>query len=104
MTRMKSLISISEICPLGYYSVDEDLDGSGKEWAQPHPDQSRSLQQCADICNNRSGCTSFEHANGPQEQGACGTYTGGVSNIGENENRTQPGSRWFSCVRKGQGL
>ena len=91
-------------CPLGYTSISEDLKGSGKLWAQPDPDPSRSLQQCTDICNNRSGCTSFEYANGPHQQGACGTYTGGVSNIGENENRTQPGSRWFSCVRKGEGL
>ena len=101
---MKSLILISEICPLGYYSVDQDLDGTGKEWANPNPVPSRSLQFCADICSHRSGCTSFEYSNGPQEQGACGTYTGGDSNIRENENRTQPGSNWFSCVKRGQAL
>ena len=103
---MKSLISIAEICPLGYYSVDQDLDGTGKEWAKPSLDSSRSLQHCADICNHRSGCTSFEYANGPHQQGGCGTYTGGDGNIQNqnNENRTQPGSNWFSCVRIGEGL
>ena len=92
------------ICPSGYTPINENLSGSGMLWALPNPDPSRTLQQCADICNNRSGCTSFEYSNGPQEQGACGTYTGGDSNIRENENRTQPGSNWFSCVRIGEGL
>ena len=94
----------SGICPLGYTPINENLGGSGKLWALPNPDPSRSLQQCADICSDRSGCTSFEY--GPRNMGGCGTYTGGDSNIlyDKNENRTHPGSNWISCVRKGEGF
>ena len=95
---MKSLISIAEICPLGYYSIDQNLSGLGWELAQPYTDPSRSLQDCADICNHRSGCTSFKYH---PRWTICNTYTGGDSNI---MNRSQSGSNWFSCVRKGQGL
>ena len=90
---------LSANCPEGYDTVAQNLDGSGKKWAQPHPDGHRTLQQCADICNDRIGCTSFEYANGPQAHGACGTYTGGSSNIKKNENRERAGSKWFSCIK-----
>ena len=83
---------------MGYDTVPNDLDGNGKRWSLPL-DPHRSLQQCADICNDRSGCTSFEYANGPEEHGACGTYTGGDSNIKEDTNRDQAGSNWFSCIK-----
>ena len=86
----------SGICPLGYTPINENLSGSGMLWALPNPDPSRTLQQCADICNNRSGCTSFEYANGPHQQGGCGTYTGGDSNIDKNVNRCGSGSNWIS--------
>ena len=95
---------LSANCPEGYDTVAQNLDGSGKKWAQPHPDGHRSLQQCADICNDRIGCTSFEYANGPKEHGACGTYTGDAtvkSNIKGNENRDRASSNWFSCVKQG---
>ena len=79
-------------------SVDEDLDDKygDKKWAPNDPN--RTLQQCADICDNRIGCTSFEYANGPKEHGACGTYTKGVKNLKDNENRNQANSNWYSCV------
>ena len=84
-------------CPEGYDTVAQDLYGPGKERAEPDPDPNRSLQQCADICNDRSGCTGFEYANGPDMHGKCLTYTGGVGG-GENLNRDQADSNWFSCV------
>merc|ERR1719174_2592498 len=68
-------------CPDGYYSVAQNLDGSGKKWSQPHPDPNRSMDECAAICDSRHGCTGYEYAEGPKEHGACGTYTGGNSNI-----------------------
>ena len=82
-------------CPEGYESIAQDLDGRGKEYAQPHPDPKRSLKQCADICNDRKGCTSFKYANGKQEHGACCTYTGADSNIKEDKNK----KGWISCVK-----
>ena len=86
-------------CPDGYNSVAQDLHGIGKDWSQPKTDPNRNLQQCADICSARSGCTSFEYANGPTDNGACATYTGGDSNIHEDQNRTHPSSNWFSCIK-----
>ena len=80
-------------CPDGYESVAQDLHGIGKDWSQPKTDPNRSLQQCADICNDRSGCTSFEYHNGPTGHGACGTYTGGNRNIKGDRNRDQAGSK-----------
>ena len=87
------------LCPSGYKSVAQGLDGTGKEWSQPHPDGNRTLQQCADICSDRSGCTSFEYANGPDHHGACGTYTGGDSNLGQDKGADLAGSNWYSCVK-----
>ena len=94
-----SLISILGICPEGYYSIAENLDGAGKTWVQPHPDPTRTLLDCADICDDTTGCTSFEYANGPDEHGACGWYSGVDNNIMENENRTQANSNWYSCMK-----
>jgi len=86
------------ICPAGYSAIDQNLDGTGKVWSQPHPDASRTIEDCAAICNDRSGCTGFEFAAGPSEHGACGTYTGGSSNIRGDEGRTSVGSNWRSCM------
>ena len=94
-----SLILILGICPEGYYSIAENLDGAGKTWVQPITDPTRTLLDCAEICNDTTGCTSFEYANGPDEHGACGWYTGGDSNIKANENRTQANSNWYSCMK-----
>ena len=88
------------LCPDGYKIVNQDLDGTGKEWSLPHPDSNRTLQQCADICTARSGCTSFEYANGPSSHGACGTYTGGNSNLNGNHNRNSVSSNWYSCIKE----
>ena len=87
------------ICPSGYDAVATNLDGTGKRWAQPHPSASRTIQQCADICNARGGCTGFEYADGPREHGACGTYTGGESNQRANEDRLAAGANWRSCLK-----
>ena len=88
------------LCPDGYKIVNQDLDGTGKEWSLPHPDSNRTLQQCADICNARSGCTSFEYANGPDHHGACGTYTGGDSNLGQDKS-PDLAENWYGCVKCG---
>ena len=75
---------------------------SGKEWSQPHPSASRTIQECADICNQRSGCTGFEYAEGESEHGACGTYTGwGGTNKQKDEKRLAKNSNWRSCVKEG---
>ena len=94
------LFSILGICPKGYYSIAENLDGAGKTWVQPHPDPTRTLLDCAEICNDTTGCTSFEYAKGPDDHGACGWYNGGDSNIKANENRTQANSNWYSCMKE----
>ena len=87
-------------CPEGYDTVAQDLYGPGKKVSQPDPDPNRSLQQCADICNDRSGCTGFEYSNGPYKPGKCLTYTGGDSDIIDvNLDRDQADSNWFSCIK-----
>jgi len=91
--------SCEPLCPAGYFSIDQNLDGAGKVWSKPHPHASRTLQQCADICNERDGCTSFEYANGKSETGACGTYNGGSSNIKADEKRKRKESNWYSCMK-----
>lgn len=87
------------VCPLGYKAISQDLDGDGQLWASPNPDPQRTLENCASICNTRDGCTSLEFAEGPIDHGACGTYTGGASNIGSESNRLAHNSNWRSCVK-----
>jgi len=99
-TRLVAAAKASDAtCPAGYQGIPNNLDGEGKEWAQPHPDSSRTAEECASICNAREGCTSFEYAKGASETGACGTYTGGDSNVFSDENRLDAGSNWISCVK-----
>ena len=88
----------TSICPSGYYAVSEDLDGTGKEWAQPHPDSSRTIDDCASICDERQGCTGFEFAEGDSETGSCGTYTGGHENRQNDAGRLDSDSNWRSCI------
>jgi len=88
------------ICPPGFEAVSVNLDGVGKRWAYPHPYSGRTMQDCANICNGRNGCTGFEYAEGPSAHGACGTYTGGTSNFRRNENRLSAGSNWRSCMKR----
>ena len=103
-SQLISHVSIAGLCPDGYKIVAQQLDGAGKEWSQPHPDANRTLQQCADICSDRGGCTSFEFANGPHHHGACGTYTGGDSNLGRDKGAADlAGLNWYSCVKCVQG-
>jgi hypothetical protein len=81
-------------CPDGYDAIDENLDGEGKEWS--NHDASRTIEDCAQICDERSGCTAFEYKTGGF--GSCGTYTAGTDNIQDDEDRTDPSSTWRSCV------
>lgn len=84
---------------MGYEAIAHDLNGEGMIWALPHPDTTRTIEQCAAICDGRSGCTGFEYAEGQESRGACGTYTGGESNRGSDEDRLSIGSNWRSCDR-----
>merc|ERR1719499_2611387 len=92
-----SLIKVN--CTSGYDAISENLDGNGKEIAQPHPDSSRTIQDCAHICNDRDGCTSFEFASGNSETGACITYTGGLQNVRDDDSRLARDASWRSCVK-----
>ena len=100
MLHSNSFPSISGNCPEGYESDSRELGGAypDQKWTIPYPG---SLQGCADVCNNREGCTSFAYANGPKKHGACGTYTGGDSNLGKEAGRKRADSDWFSCIKKG---
>lgn len=91
---------MTAVCPEGYDSVNENLDGEGKVWSLPHPKPDRTLQECANLCSTRDGCTGFEYANGENEHGACGTYTAGDDNLKDNENRKRATSNWYSCVKQ----
>ena len=109
-----SLSAFEEVilCPEGYISISENLDGldcrpsqnnycvDDKEWAKP--DENRTVQQCAEICNERWGCTGFEYGNGEDVRGECATYRYGYRNVREYENRNHEGSEWYSCVTLGK--
>ena len=94
---------LDALCPSGYDAVSENLDGTGKEWAQPHQDSSRTIYDCASICDERQDCTGFEFAEGDSETGACGTYTGGDGNLLKDEGRLDSDSNWRSCIKFSQG-
>ena len=107
-----SLSAFEEVnlCPKGYISISENLDHSNgniaahydddKEFAEP--DANRTVQQCAEICNERWGCTGFEYGNGEDVRGECVTYRYGYRNVKEYENRNHEGSEWYSCVILGK--
>ena len=93
-------------CPSGYDAVSEDLGGTGQEWAQPNPDSSRTISDCASICDERQGCTGFEFAEGDfWIIGSCGTYTGGDGNKLDDDGRLRldSASAWRSCIKSSQG-
>jgi hypothetical protein len=80
-------------CPSGFTAVPNNLDGTGKLWATL--DSERTLEQCGQICFDRTGCTSFEFFAGPGiYTGFCGTYTGGIDNI----QAAYSAEGWQSCI------
>jgi len=86
-------LKMNAICPSGFEAISFNLDGEGKTWAQS--DSSRTIQDCANICKGRIGCTGFEYN---ENDGRCGTYTGGTSNVQQDESRLDAGSIWRSCL------
>jgi len=103
------------ICPMGYDAVSYDVIGEGELWAEPRHDVSRTISDCARICDEREGCTGFEFAvregtnDAQNEKGMCGTYTGdsgynrnhGWLNQGNFNNRLAEGAIWRSCKERG---
>lgn len=92
------------VCPYGFVSTSYNLDGEGKIWHFNGRDSSRSAEDCADICLNRVGCTSFEYASSGSYVGSCATYTHAQQNIRADENRhlwneMQGDTAWRSCLR-----
>jgi len=85
-------------CPAGYTAIAQNLDGAGKVVAPSN--EWRTIENCADFCNSRSGCTSFEFgAPGRHHQGDCITYTGGQGNYRNTEDRLGLWANWRSCVK-----
>jgi len=81
------------ICPSGFDAISNNLDGEGKKWASDK--SSRTVQECANICKDRYGCTGFEYN---EKDGRCGTYTGGSINVQRDEGRLYAASEWRSCL------
>jgi len=81
------------ICPSGFDAISNNLDGEGKKWASDK--SSRTVQECANICKDRYGCTGFEYN---EKNGGCGTYTGGSINVQQDEGRLYAASEWRSCL------
>ena len=52
----------------------KDISGDGKEWSHP----GEGIENCAKVCDQRKGCTSFEYNSGGNENYKCGTYTAGM--------------------------
>lgn len=90
-------------CPIGYLVLPYNLDGAGKLWDSG----THTAQSCANLCTNRMRCSSFEYASAGERKGRCGTFTGGYTNLRNNENRNIWASQedhhtvWRSCVRIG---
>jgi DNA-binding protein H-NS len=77
--------------------TDRNLNGAkdtDKRWAPRN--KARTVEDCAQICANRLGCTSFEFFFEARAglKGHCGTYIGGESNI-----KARKQSRgWRGCL------
>ena len=92
-------VELNQECGEGYEANSDNLGGAGMLWSQPHPLESRTKADCAQICSDRVGCTGFEYAEGASEHGACGTYTAGTANIKGDGSRLSADSNWRSCVK-----
>ena len=55
----------------------------------------KEIANCADACNVREGCTSFEFNHDGSKNYRCGTFTAGDSNV-QNQDQI-PG--WTSCIK-----
>ena len=77
-------------CGCGYHQITENLDGEGKDFSFP----GQGVENCAEACNQRSGCTSFEYNHGGNENYKCGTYNGGNNNIVGTQLE-----QWTSCIK-----
>ena len=87
-----TLATTSSQCPQGYMGVGSNLDGAGKSWSVP---SCACIAGCAETCDKRAGCTSFEFNSDGSEHYKCGTYTGGSANLrGGSQN-----AGWQSCVK-----
>ena len=94
---MLRLLLVATQCPNGYEAIAENLEGTDVKWVHwSQPGQ--TLQYCADTCDDRGRCTGFEYHN--QWGGtACGFFTGGDTNIGEDEGRDLSTSERYSCIK-----
>ena len=90
---MLRLLLVATQCPNGYEAIAENLVPTTVEWSQPE----QTLQDCADTCDDRGRCTGFEYYTTGYRQ--CGFYTGGDTNIGEDEGRDLSISERYSCIK-----
>ena len=79
-------------CASGYQQKSHNLDGVGKQFSHP----GEGTENCAKVCDERPGCTSYEYNHGGNEDFKCGTYTGGKKNI-RNQDQLRG---WTTCIRK----
>ena len=75
-------------CGCGYHFTASNLSGEGKNFSYP----GEGVANCAKVCNERPGCTSFEYNH---EDYKCGTYTGGDKNTQESVQN----EGWTSCLK-----
>jgi len=59
-------------CGCGYRFSNEDIHGEGKQFTHP----GKNIEDCANACSKRPGCTGFEFDYKGNHDYACGTYTG----------------------------
>lgn len=76
-------------CGCGFKYISSDLEGNGKSFSFP----GQGIENCANTCRLRGGCTGFEYNHDGNENYKCGTYTGGHSNINGPLK-----SGWTSCI------
>ena len=78
-------------CGCGFKHTSSNLDGMGKSFSFP----GKGIENCANSCRLRQGCTGFEYNHAGQENYKCATYTGGSSNIWGPSKI----SGWTSCIQ-----
>ena len=95
---MLRLLLAATQCPNGYEAIAENLEGTVAEWSQ----HGQAPQDCADTCDDRGGCTGFKYVYHATGYRGCAFYTGGDTNIVENESRDLSISEWYSsysCIK-----
>ena len=78
-------------------------DAYGNIVEEQPANSSRTIEDCANICNAYDGCNSFQFGVRSEATGRCKIFTNNENNIGTDNNRISEASHWRSCVKEDCG-